>query len=105
MAKGWWASDFRERYWLEITNRAAVGTDLKAPQQNENGESYWSYSLINAVDPDDVILHYRTPDHAIVGYSTAVGPVEERPITWGARGSSARQAAVAPHATWVAAPT
>jgi hypothetical protein len=97
MATGWWASDTRERYWMEITNRTDLGADLKAPQRNENGDPYWSYSLINAVRPGDVVLHYSTPERAIVGYSTAVGPVEERDIIWGARGSSARSSAIAPH--------
>jgi hypothetical protein len=42
----WWEEDGRERFWLEITNRDDLGADLKAPQQNERGEPYWSYELI-----------------------------------------------------------
>lgn len=77
--------------WLEITNRPDLGANLKAPQTDEKGQPYWSYSLINDIKPGDRILHYHKDDHAIVAVSRASGAVWSDSIVWGARGSTARE--------------
>src|SRR5581483_1226480 len=49
-------------YWLEITDRHDLGTDLWAPQANQGGKlsHWWGYALMRVVRPRDVILHYDT---------------------------------------------
>ncbi len=63
----WWDGRSNERYWCEVTDRADVGSDLKAPQKNEADADYWSYSLIEEVVPGDVVFHYSTRDKAFSG--------------------------------------
>jgi hypothetical protein len=86
----WWADDPSERYWAEITDRDDLGADLKCPQADESGKSYWSYSLIHEVWPGDVVFHYSTKEKAFTGASVAGGPVEERPIIWTPHGTVGR---------------
>lgn len=90
----WWDSDPSERYWMEITDRQDLGTDLLAPQADDAGRAYWSYNLVTDVRDGDVILHWHkslmgTP--GIVGWSTATGAVESSTIVWQARGTAGRQ--------------
>jgi hypothetical protein len=69
-----------------------VGTNLWAPQANERGKPYWSYSLIRQIGRGgDVVFHYHTPTRAIVGWSLAVGHAYYEPIVWAARGASAQE--------------
>jgi hypothetical protein len=86
----WWDGASRERYWCEVTDRSDMGSDLKAPQQNEAGEDYWSYSLIKAVVPGDIVFHYSTRHKAFAGASVAGGPMEARAITWAPHGTVGR---------------
>ena len=86
----WWDESPDERYWCEVTDRVDVGADLKAPQQNEAGRDYWSYSLIRSVSPGDVVFHYSTRERAFIGASVAGGPMEERPIVWTPHGTFGR---------------
>jgi len=86
----WWDGLPNERYWCEVTDRTDVGSDLKAPQKNEAGQDYWSYSLIKEVAPGDVVFHYLTPRKAFAGASVAGGPMEERPIIWSPHGTTGR---------------
>jgi hypothetical protein len=83
--------------WLEITNRSDLGANLKAPQTDEKGKAYWSYSLIKDVGPDDRVLHYHKKQRAIVASSRAVGAAWADLIVWGARGSTARERDSKPH--------
>lgn len=94
----WWDGDARERYWCEITDRKDVGGDLKCPQWDDADRPYWSYELIRAITPGDIVFHYSTRVKAIVGASVAGGPVEDRPIVWRAHGTvgRAKQAVDAP---------
>jgi hypothetical protein len=95
----WWtAASEDEPYWMEITDRPDLGADLKAPQTDESGSSFWSYSLVNAVREGDIVFHYHKPDQGIVARSRAVGRVEERDIIWAAHGTSARESQTRPHA-------
>ena len=75
---GWWVSQPEERYWLEITDREDLGVNLKAPQTNEDGQEYWSYSLIRAISPGDIVFHYHKSDQAIVAVSRVAGAARQR---------------------------
>ncbi|MGK5553974.1 protein NO VEIN domain-containing protein [Actinomadura kijaniata] len=90
----WWVGDPAERFWMEITNRPDVGSNLRALQRNGTGGEYWSYSLVTAVRPGDIVLHWHKNLHGrpgIVGYSTAVdGPYDDR-LLWDARGTYGRR--------------
>lgn len=86
----WWDGRSNERYWCEVTDRADIGSDLKAPQKDEAGKDYWSYSLIRDVLPGDVVFHYSTRLKVFVGASVAGGPMEERPIVWAPHGTVGR---------------
>ena len=46
----WWTDAPGEKYWLEVTGRPDIGVNLKAPQRNEKGRPYWSYSLLRYMD-------------------------------------------------------
>ena len=50
----WWLSRPDEHYWLEVTGRDDLGADLRAPLKNEQGKSFWSYSLLRFVKAGDV---------------------------------------------------
>ena len=86
----WWDGLSDERYWCEVTDRGDMGSDLKAPQTNEAGRDYWSYSLIQQVRPGDLVFHYSTRQKEFVGASVAGGPMEERPIVWAPHGTVGR---------------
>src|SRR4051812_15052627 len=86
----WWGGAPDERYWCEITDRGDIGEDLKCPQTNEEGGTYWSYELIHQIQPGDIVYHYSTPQHAFVGASVAGGPIEPRPIRWQPHGTVGR---------------
>lgn len=93
----WWKSRAGEKYWLEVTRRPDLGADLKAPQNNEHGREFWSYSLVKEVEAGDVVFHYDGVAQAIVARSVAVGTHWEGELLWAARGASARAANVMPH--------
>jgi hypothetical protein len=86
-----------ERYWLETTDRADLGVDLKAPQTKDNGSEYWSYSLVKEVSEGDIVFHYHKPQGKIVGCSIVVGQYWEEPIVWASHGTVARDAGVVPY--------
>lgn len=93
----WWAGLDGEDCWLEVTRRADIGANLKAPQRNEVGEEFWSYSLLKEVRSGDTIFHYDGVAQCITASSVAVGTTWEDDILWAARGSSARSAGIEPH--------
>jgi hypothetical protein len=97
MIHEWWSERPNEHFWLEVTQRTDLGANLKAPQTNEHGTEFWSYSLLNYVRPGDIIFHYERPAQAIVALSVAIGDVWEDDIVWAARGTSARTAGIRPH--------
>jgi hypothetical protein len=49
--------------------------------------------------PGNIVLHYdsRTEPNGIVGWSVVAGAPRAEPITWGARGSYAREKGIKPH--------
>jgi hypothetical protein len=93
----WWVDNPREKLWLEVTRRDDIGANLKAPQANEQGEDYWSYSLIHEIEEGDLVYHYDGVAQAITARSVATGIVWTQDVVWAARGSSARSANIAPH--------
>lgn len=100
----WWRHDPHERYWLEITNREDIGTNLLAPQANDRGEEYWSYALVREVRPGDLVLHWdKNHGPGVVGYSHARGEAFASVITWQSRGTYGRQrSASGPEPAWEA---
>ena len=93
----WWEKKPGEIFWLEVTGRLDIGVNLKAPQTNEHGADFWSYSLIKHVHQGDVIFHYDRNKQAIVARSIATGEFWTDNITWAARGTYAREAGIQPH--------
>ena len=55
----WWAGRPAEIYWLETTDRADLGVDLRAPQRDDGGAENWSYALLTEVEDGDVVFHYE----------------------------------------------
>lgn len=82
-------------YWLEITRRPDIGTNLYAPAGDKNGEANWSYELIHAIEPGDGVYHYDSVRGEIVGVSTAVGRPWSDTVFWAGRGTRSRN--IAPH--------
>jgi hypothetical protein len=78
----WWQDDPAERFWLGITDRPDVGIDLHCPQRDASGNRTPGYSLIWWVRHDDIVFHYDKNQHAITGWSRAVGDVAEAPVVW-----------------------
>lgn len=93
----WWADRPVENVWLEVTRRRDIGANLKAPQANEQEETFWSYALIREVRDGDIVYHYDGVAQAITARSIATGSVWEDAVIWAARGSYARSANILPH--------
>lgn len=98
MPKQWWDGDDTEIFWLETTDRADLGSDLRAPLQDASGKELWRYTMFRRANPGDIVFHYRTDgDRGIVGASQVIGEPYEAPIIWGARGTYAVQRGEIPH--------
>jgi hypothetical protein len=93
----WWEGRSEELFWLEVTRREDIGANLKAPQVDEHGKEYWSYSLIKEIKEGNIVYHYDGARQAITSRSAAIGVVWEDEIMWAARGLSARSANIEPH--------
>jgi hypothetical protein len=93
----WWEGDSAERFWLEITDRSDIGTDLNAPQRRDDGREYWGYSLLCEVAEGDLVFHYAKRQHAIVAASLATGSFWEDEVVWAAHGTTAREAGIEPY--------
>ena len=93
----WWGKKPEEVFWLEVTGRTDIGINLKAPQVNEHGAEFWSYSLLKYVRQGDVVFHYDRKQKAIVSCSKSTGEFWSDNITWAARGTYAREAKIQPH--------
>ncbi|TDL45116.1 protein NO VEIN domain-containing protein [Microbacterium oleivorans] len=81
----WWADDAAERYWMEATDRATLGEDLRAPLTGQEGRGVWHYSLVSYTRPGDIVFHWHTTLYdrpAIVGWSTVLGPLREEEHEW-----------------------
>lgn len=93
----WWADNPDEVFWLEVTDRKDIGTDLNAPQIRDDGHEYYGYSLISEVREGDIVLHYHKDKSAIIAWSKASGSMWADDVVWGARGTAARLAGVRPY--------
>jgi len=93
----WWQGLEDEVYWLELTDREDLGSDLRAPQADDTGTTNWRYSLFREVRPGEIVFHYHKADHAILASSVIAGPPYDHEIVWGARGTSARGRGTVPH--------
>src|SRR5882672_3760217 len=87
----WWQGNSTERYWCEITGREDIGDDLNCPQSDEAGNAYWSYSIINLIQPGDIVFHYSTTQQAFVGASVAAGFVRDGTTEWTPHGTVGRR--------------
>lgn len=100
----WWTGQSAERFWMEITDRTDLGADLFAPTTDQKGRPYWGYELVTRVQRGDVVLHWHKTlvgRPAVVGWSTAEGPLEDSTIEWRARGTSGRATgSAAPRPAW-----
>jgi hypothetical protein len=86
----WWAGKPGERFWLEITGRPDVGTDLHAPQRDDAGNENWTYALVREVVDGDVVFHYEKSRSAITSWSVATGGFWEEDTHWGTPRSTGR---------------
>lgn len=77
MVNRWWADDPSEIYWIEITARPDIGTNLKAPQSSNSG-----HFLVKEVQSGDVVYHYDMNSHSFVGHSISTGNWWEEEIEW-----------------------
>jgi hypothetical protein len=92
----WWDNAPNEIYWVEITDRVTLGTDLNAPQRKGDGSEFWGYSLLLEVNDGDIVFHYHKPQRALVAWSAVAGGAWEDDVVWGARGATARGSGVVP---------
>jgi Domain of unknown function (DUF3883) len=84
----WWTGDGDERFWIEITNRDNIGTNVIAPQLNDAGHEEWSYTTVSLVRPGDIVLHWSMlGEPSIVGFShVSENPFKSR-LEWQSRGT------------------
>ena len=78
----WWVNDPAERFWLEATDRANIGADLKAPLYDASGRDNWRYSLLKQAQIGDIVLHYNKSlgVGGIIGWSRIAAPPPNAPI-------------------------
>ena len=93
----WWRDSIGEIFWMEITDRADLSVHLEAPKTKENGDEYWSYSLITECDLGDLVFHYDRSVQAVVVASRVSSRAVDADIVWGALGTSARAKGIKPH--------
>ena len=77
MVNRWWDDHPSEKYWIEITDRPDIGTNLKAPQGNVSG-----WFLVKEVQSGDIVYHYDKKKRSFVGRSYATGRLWEEDIEW-----------------------
>jgi hypothetical protein len=98
VATRWWDGEPGEIFWMEITDRDDLGTDLNAPERTEKDREYWSYRFVREVREGDVVLHYRSrPINAITAWSRATGEPYRDEVFWGAHGQASGRGPVAPY--------
>lgn len=101
----WWRDDPSECYWMEITDRDDLGANVQALQRDGSGRENWSYALVKALRPGDIVLHWHKTQRqvpGIVGYSRAAeGPFDDE-LVWQARGTygQSRPAVEHPQPSW-----
>ena len=78
----WWYRLEEQHYWFELTERSDLGKNLKAPQKDQGGRDYWSYSLLKEMKVDDYVVHYHKKDKSIEAVSQVAKPWVSHPIVW-----------------------
>lgn len=94
--KAWWTGRPEERFWLESTDRADIGVDLRAPLADDSGEDNWRYTLFREARVGDIVFHYDKRESGITSVSRVAGNPVSQPIVWAARGSYARDRGAEP---------
>ena len=97
LEKWWDGAKDSEVFWLEVTSRTDLGANLKAPQTNERGDEFWSYSFLKEVQAGDVVFHYDASAQAIVASSVVSGDFWDDDTVWVAHSISARRNGRQPH--------
>jgi hypothetical protein len=82
---------------MEITDRSDLGIDLNAPQTQDNGKPYWSYSLIHELGEGDIVFHYDKNRQAVTAWSRAAGSTWSDEVVWGSHGTVAREQGIRPY--------
>jgi len=77
MVNRWWKDHPSEIYWIEITGRPDIGTNLKAPQSSNAG-----HFLVKEVKSGDVVYHYDINSKSFIGHSIGTGNWWEEEIQW-----------------------
>lgn len=88
-------ADGQPAIFIEVTDRQDLGDTLHAPQADESGGG--RYRLIEEAEPGDTVLHYHRPSGGITAISRVAGAAQDTPITWAAKGTSARSRHVDPY--------
>tara|TARA_B100002052_G_C15791383_1_gene556514 strand:+ start:73 stop:1080 length:1008 start_codon:yes stop_codon:yes gene_type:complete len=80
----WWYRLEDQHYWFELTERADFGKNLnlKAPQKDQGGRDYWSYSLLKEMKVNDYVVHYHKKEKSIVAVSQVAKPWISKPTKW-----------------------
>lgn len=104
MTGDWWSGDSGERYWMEATDRADLGGDLKAPQFGSGGQSVWHYELVSHTQPGDIVFHWHTKMFsapALVGWSEVIGPLRVEDYEWVPHAGTAAATSHGPQPNWM----
>lgn len=78
----WWTASPAERFWIEITDRDEIGSDLSGYQRDAGHSCTQAYILARYIQTDDVALHYDLRRHSIVGRSVVAEPCVETTGSW-----------------------
>jgi hypothetical protein len=86
----WWRHEPRERYWLESTDRADLGADLRSVCRDARGLENWRHTLFRHAARGDLVFHYDKRRQAIVRVSRITGAAEPIELPWRTHGPSTR---------------
>lgn len=90
----WWQHDPREQFWLESTDRADLGADLRSVCRDARGLENWRHTLFRHALPGDVVFHYDKRRQAVVRVSRIAGAPEPIELLWLPRGPTTRRSVV-----------
>jgi len=81
--KPWWYAERTERFWLEITDRDVLGSDLQWHCFDASDKRTQAYILAaDYVLVEDIVYHYDLRRRAIVGGSVVAGQCEVSDAYW-----------------------
>ena len=69
---------------IELNKNTFQGKNLnlKAPQKDQGGRDYWSYSLLKEMKVNDYVVHYHKKEKSIVAVSQVAKPWISKPTKW-----------------------